>query len=100
MTTAPVWTRGANPAPATRRLTESVRTDVAVIGAGYMGVTAALALAAGGARVAIVDRGTLAEGASALNGGQVIPGLKRSPAGLIAQLGRERGEAVTRFVMR
>jgi glycine/D-amino acid oxidase-like deaminating enzyme len=81
-------------------LTESLRVDVAVVGAGYLGATAALALAEGGARVAVVERGTLVEGASALNGGQVIPGLKRSPSGLIAQLGRERGEAVTGFVMR
>jgi glycine/D-amino acid oxidase-like deaminating enzyme len=100
MSTSPVWTTGANPAPAAVRLTESARADVAVVGAGYLGVTAALALAAGGARVVVVERGTLAEGASALNGGQVIPGLKRGPSGLIAQLGRERGEAVARFVMR
>ncbi|MDE2251227.1 MAG: FAD-binding oxidoreductase [Gammaproteobacteria bacterium] len=100
MTQVPVWATEAGAAPVTGPLPGSLRVDVAVIGAGYLGVTAALALAAGGARVAVLERGNLTDGASALNGGQVIPGLKRGPSGLNAQLGRERGEAVTRFVMR
>ena len=100
MTFGPVWASGAHQAPLTIRLPESRRVDVAVIGAGYMGVTAALALAAVGARVAVVEKGALAQGASGVNGGQVIPGLKSGPSGLIAQLGRDRGEAVIRYVMR
>ncbi len=100
MTFGPVWASGAHQAPPTIALSESRRVDVAVIGAGYMGVTAALALATGGARVAVVEKGALAAGASGLNGGQVIPGLKSGPSELIARLGRERGEAVIRYVTR
>ena len=98
MTPPSVWSAGANDAPQTSVLVESARVDVAVVGGGYLGMTAALALAAGGARVTVVDKGALTEGASALNGGHVIPGLKRGPSELIAQLGEARGEAVVRFV--
>ena len=96
---ASAWSTSSGPAPALTRLDDSLRVDVAVIGAGYLGITAALALASNGARVAVVDCGNLDDGASALNGGQVIPGLKRGPAALITQLGRQQGEAVNRFMM-
>ncbi|MBS0388827.1 MAG: FAD-binding oxidoreductase [Proteobacteria bacterium] len=100
MIAASVWTNQAGAAPKTGALPGPLRVDVAVVGAGYLGTTAALALAAGGARVAVLERGELGQGASGLNGGQVIPGLKRSPAEIEAQLGRERGGAVNRFVLR
>ena len=87
MTPVSVWVAGANNAPPTSRLSESSRVDVAVIGAGYTGISAALALTLGGARVAVLEQGALAAGASGLNGGQLIPGLKRSPSELLAQLG-------------
>ena len=99
MTPSSVWKYCANDAPQTARVTESSRVDVVVVGAGYFGITAALALAAGGASVAVLEAGALGEGGSGLNGGQLIPGLKRSPSELIAQLGHARGEAVIRFVM-
>ena len=100
MTFASVWMSDANDEPQTTQLLESRRVDVAVIGAGYMGITAALALAMGGAQVVVVEKAGLAQGASGLNGGQVIPGLKRGPSELIAQLGQERGAAVIQFVIR
>jgi NADPH-dependent 2,4-dienoyl-CoA reductase/sulfur reductase-like enzyme len=51
-------------------------SDVVVIGSGYTGLGAALELARAGRHVAVVERGTLAEGASSRNGGMVHPGLK------------------------
>ena len=99
MTPSSVWKYCASEAPQAARLTESLRVDVAVIGAGYAGITAALALATGGASVAVIEAGALGGGGSGLNGGQLIPGLKSSPSELIAMLGPERGAAVVRFVM-
>ena len=99
MTPVSVWVAGANNAPPTSRLSESSRVDVAIIGAGYTGISAALALTLGGARVAVLEQGALAAGASGLNGGQLIPGLKSSPSELIAQLGSQHGAAVIQFVM-
>jgi glycine/D-amino acid oxidase-like deaminating enzyme len=49
--------------------------DVAVVGAGLTGVSAALHLARKGAKVAIFERQTVAWGASGRNGGMATPGL-------------------------
>jgi glycine/D-amino acid oxidase-like deaminating enzyme len=94
-----LWRATAGASPPTATLTESQRVDVAVIGAGYAGITAALALAEGGARVTVLEAGDIGEGGSGLNGGQVIPGLKLSPSELLARFGPERGTAVIRFTM-
>lgn len=52
------------------------RTDVAVIGAGFAGLSAALYLAKRGIRVAILEARTIGWGASCRNGGMVLTGLK------------------------
>jgi glycine/D-amino acid oxidase-like deaminating enzyme len=49
--------------------------DVAVVGAGLTGLSAALHLARMGAKVAVFERETVAFGASGRNGGMVTPGL-------------------------
>ncbi len=54
-------------------LAGDVACDVAVVGAGFTGLRAALDLAGGGARVAVVDAGGVGWGASGRNGGQVNP---------------------------
>ncbi len=57
-------------------LPESV--DVAVIGGGFTGLSAARALAKAGARVAVLEAHTIGWGASSRNGGMVLAGLKLS----------------------
>jgi glycine/D-amino acid oxidase-like deaminating enzyme len=52
------------------------RVDVAVIGGGYTGLHAALALRKAGATVAVLDQETIGWGASSRNGGMVLTGLK------------------------
>ena len=52
---ASLWHATAPPAPPTPALEGEQRVDVAVIGAGYTGLSCALALAEGGARVAVLD---------------------------------------------
>src|SRR6185437_8287659 len=66
------------------------RFDVAILGAGYTGLSAARQLAGGGARVAVFERGRVGEGASSRNAGQVLTGLKLEPAALVAKYGRAR----------
>jgi glycine/D-amino acid oxidase-like deaminating enzyme len=63
--------------------------DVAVIGGGFTGLSAALALARLGAKVAVLEAQTFGWGASSRNGGMVLPGLKKGVETLIARYGLE-----------
>lgn len=60
-------------------LTESIRTDVLVIGAGYTGLSTALHLAEKNVEVCVVDAFQPGWGASGRNGGQVNPTFKHDP---------------------
>ncbi|WP_186400974.1 FAD-binding oxidoreductase [Stappia sp. P2PMeth1] len=71
-----------------------MRADVAIIGAGYTGLAAALSLSRGGASVIVLDTQAPGFGASGRNGGQVIPGIKIDPDEIDAVF----GEATTDFV--
>src|SRR5712664_2866810 len=63
--------------------------DVAVIGAGFTGLSAARSLARGGATVAVFDSQTIGWGASSRNGGMVLTGLKLPASTLIARYGKD-----------
>ncbi|MGH9537785.1 MAG: NAD(P)/FAD-dependent oxidoreductase, partial [Terriglobales bacterium] len=76
--------KGAAPSP----LPESV--DVAVIGAGFTGLSAARTLALRGATVAVLEAESVGWGASSRNGGMVLTGLKLGVNKLISMYGRER----------
>jgi glycine/D-amino acid oxidase-like deaminating enzyme len=76
----------ASPQP----LPESV--DVAVIGAGFTGLSAARTLARKGARVAVLEAETIAWGASSRNGGMVLTGLKLPVETLVQRYGREAAQ--------
>jgi glycine/D-amino acid oxidase-like deaminating enzyme len=66
------------------------RVDVAVMGAGITGLSAARALARRGASVALFETHNLGWGASSHNGGMLLPGLKVGVEGLMANCGLER----------
>lgn len=69
-------------------LPESV--DVAVVGSGVTGLSAARALAKRGARVVVLEAETLGFGASSRNGGMVLTGMKLPVPTLISRYGREK----------
>jgi sarcosine oxidase len=77
------------------QLCAEVRAEVAVIGGGYTGMSAALHVAAAAREVVVLEAGELGEGGSGLNGGQVIPGLKHDPDLLAAQYGERIGSQLT-----
>jgi glycine/D-amino acid oxidase-like deaminating enzyme len=64
--------------------------DVAVIGAGFTGLSAARTLAKRGANVAVLEAETMGWGASSRNGGMVLTGMKLGVNKLISMYGRER----------
>ncbi len=74
-------------ADASRTLPEVV--DVAVIGAGFTGLSAARTLARHGACVAVLEAETIGWGASSRNGGMVLTGMKLGVNQLISKYGRE-----------
>jgi len=71
-----------------RSLPENV--DVAVIGAGFTGLSAGRCLAKQGASVAILEAETIGWGASSRNGGMVLNGMKLGVNKLMSMYGREK----------
>jgi glycine/D-amino acid oxidase-like deaminating enzyme len=65
------------------------RVDVAVIGAGFTGLSAARTLAKRGATVAVLESETIGWGASSRNGGMVLTGMKLGVNQLISMYGRD-----------
>lgn len=92
-----LWAATAAAGPSLPPLTGVVTAQVAVVGAGYTGLSAALHLAEAARDVVVLDTLEVGEGGSGLNGGQVIPGLKHDPDELVRLFG-EQGEAVVATV--
>jgi len=63
--------------------------DVAVVGAGFTGLSAARTLGKGGARVAVLEAENVGWGASCRNGGMVLTGLKLGIPALMRRYGCE-----------
>jgi len=68
------------------------RFDIAVIGAGFTGLSAALHAAKSRASVCVLEAGEPGWGASGRNGGQVIAGFKLDPDEIVEKYGEARGE--------
>jgi glycine/D-amino acid oxidase-like deaminating enzyme len=90
MKTVAVWLDDETP-PCPPRPPLPERVDVAVVGAGYTGLSAALSLVRSGATVVVFERGRIGAGASSVNGGQLCPGLKPSGPVLFERYGEALG---------
>jgi glycine/D-amino acid oxidase-like deaminating enzyme len=89
-----LWEKTASPAPATWALSGSVQTDVAIIGAGFTGLSAALHLARAGAKVTVIEGANIGFGGSGRNVGLVNAGLWLPPDDVERALGKEHGRAI------
>ncbi len=88
MSQASLWEATAAPAPDTISLQGALRADIAIVGAGFTGLSAALHLAEAGRDVVVIDAQAPGWGASGRNGGQVIAGVKYDPDVLEQKHGR------------
>ncbi|EIZ81231.1 fad dependent oxidoreductase [Novosphingobium sp. Rr 2-17] len=70
--------------------------DVAIVGAGFTGLSAALALAKKGAKVVVLEADRVAGAASGRNGGMCNNGFAQDYAGMVAKLGFERANMLYR----
>ena len=92
---APSWYAAtAHPHPTDPALEGDIRTDVAVVGGGYTGLSAALHLAQAGRQVVLVDAHRAGWGASGRNGGQVGSGQRVDQPELEATFGPDRARAL------
>jgi len=93
-----LWEMTAPPAPPTAPLKGEVRADVAVVGCGYTGLSAALHLAQAGAKVAAIEAVEIGFGGAGRNVGLVNAGMWLAPDDILARLGTEYGERLLRLL--
>jgi glycine/D-amino acid oxidase-like deaminating enzyme len=89
----PYWLDTAPQGPDRSRTEIGGDVDVAIVGAGLTGLSAALHLARKGAKVEVFERETVAFGASGRNGGMCTTGLSISFRAAIARYGFETARA-------
>jgi gamma-glutamylputrescine oxidase len=87
--TAPSYYAAADDSVPRPPLRGDIQADVAVLGGGLAGCSAALHLAKRGYRVVVLEARTVGYGASGRSGGQTIFGLAAGQQKLIAEVGRE-----------
>src|SRR3990167_1687206 len=71
------YAASANPVPARPELNGESETDVCIVGAGYTGLSTAIALLENGFKVSIVEAAKVGFGASGRNGGQIVNSYSR-----------------------
>ncbi|MBM3524260.1 MAG: FAD-binding oxidoreductase [Alphaproteobacteria bacterium] len=88
-----LWAETAIPAPRLDRLEGRREVDLAIIGGGFSGLSAALFARDRGMDVAVLEASDIGWGASGRNNGQVIPTLSRvDPDDIIDRFGPDMGE--------
>jgi glycine/D-amino acid oxidase-like deaminating enzyme len=93
--TTPWWWEAAEPAPQEPApLPEEA--EVAIIGGGYTGLSAALTLGRLGIRATVIEAERIGFGASSRNGGMVSGGLKLAKTNLARRFGAERADRLVR----
>lgn len=92
----PFWWDDARPESALPPQALPASVDIAVVGAGYTGLSAACELAAAGREVLVLDSRSPGMGASTRNGGMVGSGMRLELPQLARRFGRDRAERILR----
>ncbi|MBV8653252.1 MAG: FAD-binding oxidoreductase [Alphaproteobacteria bacterium] len=86
-----LWEASAPPPPATTKLSGDTTADVAIVGAGYTGLSTALHLAERGTNVVVLEAIEIGYGAAGRSSGLVNAGLWVMPSALKQELGEVYG---------
>ena len=94
------WKRQAGPSPQSASLLGQVKTEVAVVGAGILGLSTALCLAKAGIPTTVLEANVPGWGASGRNTGFVVPNFVSSlgPARVRALLGAAAGQRLCNMI--
>jgi gamma-glutamylputrescine oxidase len=92
------YAHSAHPAPKRPALSGSVQADVCIVGAGYTGLSAGIALAEAGKRVVILEQSSVGWGASGRNGGQIVHSYSRDLDVIEANHGHAVAEPLGRMM--
>ncbi len=92
-----LWAETVEEAPDTPALSADMECDLAIVGAGFTGLSAALHAARERSSVVVLEASEPGWGASGRNGGEVLPGLKLLPDEICDLMGREAGERLVAF---
>lgn len=87
----------ASPADLQPALEGNLAADVVIVGAGYTGLSTALALRAQGADVVLLERDFAGAGASGRNAGHLTPTIGKDTPTLLRFFGRERASRLLAF---
>lgn len=90
-----LWEKSAPPPPLTERLAKDTFTEIAVVGAGYTGLSAALNLSERGRDVTVLEAVEIGFGAAGRSSGLVNAGLWVMPAALQETLGQKYGSRLS-----
>lgn len=86
------YAASAQPSPPRAALEGDLEADVCIVGAGFTGLSTALALAEGGVRVCVLEAVAVGFGASGRNGGQIVNGLNADLPRIERWFGRETAD--------
>ena len=92
-----LWSATAAPRVTSVALQSPLQVEVAVIGGGITGLSAALHLAQAGVNVVLFEAFEIGHRASGRNGGQVVPGFKPPPSALIKRFGEHAARRMMRL---
>ena len=96
---APLWAETSRERFEAPPLASEIDADVAIVGGGILGLSAALALAERGTSVVVLDGLAIGAGASGRNNGVVVPAFTRTgPDEVAAALGPRHGPALIGLV--
>jgi len=93
-----LWEKTAPLPPSTPRLEESVSADVAIVGGGYTGLSAALHLAEAGVSVRLLEATEIGFGGACRNVGLINAGMWVMPDDFQKELGPRYGEKLLEFL--